>query len=142
MAKKEVDASRSPRLGCGAAILRDGKLLLVKRRRPPEAGCWGLPGGKVDWLEPVPDAVAREIAEELGLVIKPHRLLCVVDQIDREKDEHWVAPVYLVEDAAGEPRILEPDALADLGWFALTELPKPLTRATEVALAHLSERGR
>jgi ADP-ribose pyrophosphatase YjhB (NUDIX family) len=71
--------------------LRDRKLLLVKRRRPPEAGCWGLPGGKVDWLEPVPNAVSREIAEEFGLAIKPHNLLCVVDQIDRDSDEHWVA---------------------------------------------------
>ena len=118
--------------------MRDGKLLLVKRRRPPEAGCGGLPGGKVDWLEPVPDAVAREIAEELGLVIEPRHLLCVVDQIDREGDEHWVAPVYLVEDAEGEPRILEPAALAELGWFALTDLPTPLTRATEVALLRLA----
>jgi ADP-ribose pyrophosphatase YjhB (NUDIX family) len=49
---------RAPRLGCGAAILRAGRLLLVQRRRPPEAGHWGLPGGKVDWLETVPAAVA------------------------------------------------------------------------------------
>jgi ADP-ribose pyrophosphatase YjhB (NUDIX family) len=65
----------------------------------------------------------------------------VVDQIDRKSDEHWVAPVYLVENAEGEPQILEPAALADFGWFALTHLPSPLTRATEVALACLSERG-
>jgi ADP-ribose pyrophosphatase YjhB (NUDIX family) len=62
--------SRSPRVGCGAAILRDSKLLLVKRKRPPETNHWGLPGGKVDWLEPVAAAVAREIAEELGLAMR------------------------------------------------------------------------
>lgn len=126
-----------PRVGCGAAILRDGRLLLVRRRRAPEAGHWGLPGGKVDWLEPVPAAVAREIAEELGLVIRPRRLLCVVDQIDAAAGEHWVAPVYVVEDAEGTPAIRERDALADLGWFALDSLPEPLTRATEVAITHL-----
>jgi hypothetical protein len=49
--------SRSPRVGCGAAILRDSKLLLVKRKRPPERNHWGLPGGTVDWLEPVAAAV-------------------------------------------------------------------------------------
>lgn len=92
---------------------------------------------KQDWLEPVP--AAREVAEELGLVIKPRHLLCVVDQIDRTGDEHWVAPVYLVEDAEGEPQILEPAALAAFGWFALTDLPQPLTRATEVALSRLNE---
>jgi len=61
--------SRSPRAGCGAAILRDSKLLLVKRKRPPETNHW-VPGGKVDWLEPVVAAVARQIAEELGLAIR------------------------------------------------------------------------
>lgn len=49
----------------------------------------------------VSDAVAREIAEELGLAIKPRHLLRVVDQIDRKRDEHWIAHVYLVEDAEG-----------------------------------------
>jgi hypothetical protein len=42
--------SRLPRVGCGAAILRDNELLLVKRKRPPETNHWGLPDGKVDWL--------------------------------------------------------------------------------------------
>uniref|UniRef100_UPI0025E3A5A1 NUDIX domain-containing protein n=1 Tax=uncultured Sphingomonas sp. TaxID=158754 RepID=UPI0025E3A5A1 len=104
---------------------RGRKLLLVKRLRPPEAGHWGLPGGKVDWLEPLPDAVAREVDEELGLAIRPRHLLCVVDQINRERGEHWVAPVYLVEDAEGEPRVLESAALAECGWFALDALPEP-----------------
>lgn len=130
----------SPRVGCGAAILRDGKLLLVKRKRPPEANHWGLPGGKVDWLETAAAAVAREIAEELGLTIQPQRLLCFVDQIDVERDEHWVAPVFVVEDAEGEPRILEPEALAACDWFRLDQLPAPLTRATQVAIAHLGQR--
>lgn len=134
------DNGQRPRLGCGAAILRDGRLLLVQRRREPEAGCWGLPGGKVEWLEPVATAVAREIAEELGLVIHRCDLLCVVDQIDAMRGEHWVAPVYLTTEAEGEPALREPDALADFGWFALDALPAPLTVATRTAIAALSTR--
>ena len=123
-----------PRVGCGAAILRDGALLLIRRKRPPEAGHWGLPGGKVDPFEPVPAAAAREIHEELGIVIEPTRLLCVVDHIDRVGGEHWVAPVYLVDRFAGDPAVLEPDALAEMGWFRLDALPAPLTQAAEQAL--------
>jgi ADP-ribose pyrophosphatase YjhB (NUDIX family) len=81
------------------------------------------------------------VLEEVGLVIAPRRLLCVVDQIDADRGEHWVAPVYLVEDAEGEPAIRERDALADCGWFAPDAMPAPLTRATEVALAHLRAPG-
>lgn len=112
-------------------------MLLVQRRRPPEAGCWGLAGGKVDPFERVEDAVAREIAEELGIRIKPDRLLCVVNQIDKMAGEHWIAPVYHVESFDGEPQLMEPEALAGLGWFALDALPHPLTEATRQALAAL-----
>lgn len=99
--ERKVTGMNIPRVGCGAAILRDGRLLLVKRRRNPEAHHWGLPGGKVDPFETVPAAVAREIHEEIGLSITPQTLLCVVDQIDQAQGQHWVAPVYLVEDWRG-----------------------------------------
>lgn len=127
-----------PRVGCGAAIVIDGRLLLTRRLRQPEAGCWGLPGGKVDPFEPVTRAVEREIAEELGVAIEAKDLLCVADQIDEDAGEHWVAPVYLVRRLAGEPRNLEPDKHSAIGWFALDQLPQPLTRATIAAAAALN----
>ncbi|WP_427024740.1 NUDIX hydrolase [Aureimonas ureilytica] len=126
-----------PRVGCGAAIIENGKVLLVRRRREPEAGCWGLPGGKVDSFECVADAVAREIREELGIVIKPIDLLCVVDQIDRAEGQHWIAPVFRVDSHNGTPTIQEPDALSDLGWFDLDDLPAALTEATKQAVVAL-----
>lgn len=127
-----------PRVGCGAAILRGGALLLVLRLRQPEAGHWGLPGGKVDWGEATRATCAREIAEELGLTITPGRLLCIAETIDLGDGRHWVAPVYLVEDCVGEPVVLEPDKLGGCGWFALDALPAPLTSATVAALAALA----
>lgn len=136
-----MTAERLPRVGCGAAILVEGRLLLVRRRRPPEAGCWGLPGGKVDPFETVEAATAREIAEELGIRIRPQRLLCVVNQIDVAAGEHWVAPVFLVDIYDGRPRLMEPGALADIGWFALDALPEPLTAATQQAVSALKAAG-
>ena len=132
----------TPRVGCGAAILRDGKLLLVQRLKQPEALHWGLPGGKVDWGETTRETCAREIAEELGLIIRPGRLLCVADTIDLGDGQHWVAPVYLVEDCVGEPVVLEPEALGGCGWFPLDALPSPLTSATVAALGALNVDGR
>ncbi|USI74331.1 NUDIX domain-containing protein [Sphingomonas morindae] len=131
----------APRLGCGALILRGDAILLVHRRRAPEAGHWGIPGGKVDWLEPVPRAVEREIAEETGLRIAARDLLCVVDQIDAHGGTHWVAPIYLVPEVSGEAVLREPEALAALGWFPRDALPQPLTLATRTALAAFAARG-
>lgn len=125
-----------PRVGCGAAILdAEGRLLLVKRRRNPEADHWGLPGGKLDFGETVTACIAREIFEELGIEITVGDLLCVVDQI--AADSHWVAPTHRAAIASGTPAIQEPDALADWGWFPLDALPQPLTLATKVALINL-----
>ena len=130
-----------PRVGCGAAIVVGGRVLLVKRLREPEAGCWGLPGGKIDLFEPLRDATEREIFEELGIGIEAITLLCVVDHIDRAGGEHWLAPVFLVTTFTGEPVNAEPDKHGEIGWFEIDAPPRPLTRAAETALQALAGLG-
>jgi ADP-ribose pyrophosphatase YjhB (NUDIX family) len=129
-----------PRVGCGAVILRGGEILLLRRIRPPEAGCWGIPGGKVDPYETLPDAVRREVEEETGLRLGGLELLCVVDQIDRDEGAHWVAPAYVALTFEGEARNCEPEKHSGLGWFGLDALPQPLTTPTRVALEALRSR--
>lgn len=124
-----------PRVGVGAFIDdAAGRLLLVKRRRAPEAGHWGLPGGKVDFGETLIEAVEREILEELGVVIAVGDLICIVDQIDPAEATHWVAPTYRATIVSGEPSNREPAALEAIGWFERDNLPSPLTLATRRAL--------
>ncbi|HEV7370658.1 NUDIX domain-containing protein [Arenibaculum sp.] len=131
----EMVELREARVGVGAFVL-DGekRLLLVKRRRDPEAGHWGLPGGKVEFLETVEAAAIREIKEELGLDIHLDRLLCVVNQISATEGVHWVAPVFLSTLAHGCAANRDPAAIEAVGWFDLTRLPTPLTVATVMAL--------
>jgi 8-oxo-dGTP diphosphatase len=131
-----------PRVGCGAAIVIEGRILLLQRGTEPEAGSWGLPGGKIDLFETAPHATAREINEELGIAIEPSDLLCLVDQIDAERGTHWVAPVYLVETFTGELRNVEPHKHPAIDWFALDALPEALTTPTVQALAALRQRRR
>lgn len=54
---------------CVGAVIRDdrGRLLLIKRGRPPGAGLWSLPGGRVEAGETDEQAVVREVREETGL---------------------------------------------------------------------------
>ena len=122
-------------------MVRDGKILLMRRLRAPEAGCWGIAGGKVDLYETAAAAARREIAEELGVEIATDQLLCLVDQIDRETGEHWLSPVYLAEAFEGEPRVLEPHKHEGLAWFDLNAPPEPLTVAAAAAIAALRARG-
>jgi 8-oxo-dGTP diphosphatase len=124
------------RVGCGAAILRAGRLLLVKRRKAPEAGFWSLVGGKVDFLERAEDAVLRETREEVGVTIALGSLLCLVQMIGID-GQHWLSPVYRAALASGEPVNREPDKIAELGWFALDDPPTPLAQAAREAIALL-----
>jgi ADP-ribose pyrophosphatase YjhB (NUDIX family) len=133
-------SARAPGVGCGAAIVRDGRILLIKRLKPPEAGCWSLPGGKVDFLERVADAVVREIREEIGVAIAIERPLGWVETVGLD-DQHWVSPIYLARLVAGEPRICEPEKHADVAWFLLDRPPAPLSAAARDAFAALGSGG-
>ena len=113
----------------------------MRRLTAPEAGCWGIPGGKVDLYETARAAAEREIAEELGVTIRAQELLCLVDYIDPEAGQHWLAPVYAVRELHGEPRLLEPHKHEGLGWFGLTAPPQPLTAAAAAAIAALLDRA-
>ncbi len=121
----------SPGVGCGAAILRGRRLLLVKRLKAPEAGCWNLPGGKVEFGEPAAEAVRREVAEELGVAIALTRSLGFVETIG---DEHWVSPIFLAEIRDGEPVNAEPLKHEAILWADLDAPPTPLALAAQTAI--------
>jgi ADP-ribose pyrophosphatase YjhB (NUDIX family) len=128
-----------PGLGCGLAILREGKILLYRRLRAPEAGMWNIVGGKVDHMESALDSARREAEEESGLTIGAIDFLCISEQIIVEERQHWLSLIYVTEDFTGEPRVMEPEKLPEFGWFALDALPKPLSRFTSDAVAALRQ---
>jgi len=54
-------------VGVGGVVMRDGKVLLIRRGHEPSRGWWQLPGGYAEADEVVVDAVAREVLEEAGV---------------------------------------------------------------------------
>lgn len=128
-----------PGLGTGLAILRDGKLLLYRRMKAPEAGFWSIVGGKVDHMEPAAKAAIREAEEESGLLIGRVDYLCTTEVIVEADRQHWISLIYLCKDFSGEARLVEPDRLSDFGWFGRNELPQPLSAFARAAIEHLTE---
>ena len=126
-----------PRVGCGVAVIVDGRILLLKRRNEPEPGCWGIAGGKVDLFESAAEAGRRELEEETGIRAGGLEWLCFVDQIDRDAGSHWVSPIYLARGFEGRPRLVEPDKHEAMDWFDLDALPGPLAVAVKATLPAL-----
>jgi NADH pyrophosphatase NudC (nudix superfamily) len=54
----------------------DGRILITKRAKEPKKGMLDLPGGFVDPLESIEDALRREIREELGVAVLDSKYLC------------------------------------------------------------------
>lgn len=72
------------KVAVSAFIVKDGKILILKRRDDEEflPGTWEVPGGGVDEGEAVPDAVIRETKEEAGIDIEVKQLFSYFEYID------------------------------------------------------------
>jgi len=120
-------------VGCGALIINDkNEALLVKRgvKSKNEVGVWSKPGGTVEFGEKVEDAVKREIKEELGVDIKLSKFLGFTNHIIKSENQHWVTFNYLAKIIEGEPKIMEPEKIAEIKWFNLRNLPEKLSQTT------------
>jgi 8-oxo-dGTP diphosphatase len=112
----------TPIVGVAAIVYdRDGRVLLIERGRPPAAGSWSVPGGKLHAGETLAQGVAREVREETGLVVEVGALACAIERIG--DDAHYVILDYVARviggtlaagDDARAVRWASPDDLAAL----------------------------
>ena len=62
-----MNMQKIPRIGVAVIVVRDGKVLLGKRKNAHGEGRWGFPGGHLEFMETVEACAAREVLEETGL---------------------------------------------------------------------------
>lgn len=103
----------------GAIVRRAGRLLLVRRGRPPAAGEWSVPGGRVEPGEMLAEAVVRELAEETGLDGVCGPFVGWVERIDH--DSHFVILDFEVMVADDRAPRAGGDA-AEARWWRLEEV--------------------
>ena len=112
-------------IGVNVLVIRDGKLLLGKRKSARHDGEWGVPGGHLEEGESILGCAARELKEETG--IKASRFkLAVIANDPHQEEFHYLHFAFLAEDAEGEAQLAEPDECYEWGWFDLQNLPEPL----------------
>ena len=123
-----------PVVGVGGVVIRDGRVLLIRRAQEPLKGQWSIPGGHLEWGETIAHAVARELLEETGLEVRVGELLEVVERIGPSEEGdgrgaapsgssprfHYVILDYLCEAATGAPQA--GDDAAEISWAAESDL--------------------
>src|SRR5215831_16664034 len=109
----------TPILAVSAAIVRHGKVLIVRRARPPANGLYTLPGGAVEVGETLVDAVKREVREETALAVEPVGLAGYREAIARDGggriERHFVILPFAARWIAGEPMLN--DELSEAMWL-------------------------
>lgn len=117
----------APLVGVAAAVFnREGRVLLVKRGRPPGVGNWGLPGGLLDLGESLEAGVHREVQEECGVEIEIGGLIGLFQPVERDDDGriryHYVVVDYWASHVRGIPT--PEDDAADAAWVDLSDMDR------------------
>ncbi|MFQ5495788.1 MAG: NUDIX domain-containing protein [Phycisphaerae bacterium] len=110
---RREEVRRRVRRGAIGVLSRDGAYLMIRRAAGvAKAGLWCFPGGHVERGETPREAVRRELAEELGLVVEPFERVGSV----RVPDSRHVLAVWRVRRIGGEVRPAR-DEVADVRWL-------------------------
>ncbi len=119
-----------PILAASVAVIRDGRILLAARGKPPSEGLYSLPGGMVETGETLAEAALRELREEVGVEAKLIGLIAPVEFIERDEEGHIKHHVVIAAHAArwvsGDPQT-GPEA-KDIRWVTERDIADlPLT---------------
>ncbi len=125
-----------PRIAVDAVVEDGGRVLLVRRGRPPFEGAWALPGGFVREGERLEEAVVRELVEETGVQGRILGVVGAYSRPDRDPRGHTISVVYALEATGGSVR--GGDDAAEAAWRDLDDLPTLAFDHSEIVEDYLS----
>ncbi len=113
-----------PQVGIGVMIIKDGKILMGKRKSSHGAGEYSLPGGHLEYIESFEDCAKREVQEEVAIEIKNVKFLHLANLKDYAP-KHYVNICLVADWKSGEPQVMEPEKLESWNWYDMDSIPQP-----------------
>jgi 8-oxo-dGTP diphosphatase len=120
-----MEQEQRPKVGIGVMIVKDGKVLLGKRKGAHGEGEYAWPGGHMEYMESFEDCAKRETMEETGMHIHNVRFLRLMN-LKQYAPKHYVDVGLVADWESGEPQIMEPEKIEGWDWYDIDELPQPL----------------
>ena len=117
---------RLPKVGVGILVVKDGALLLGKRKGAHGAGSWAAPGGKLEFGESIEACARRELFEETGLHLQVMKFGPYTNDLFEAENKHYLTAFVIVEQFSGTLSLMEPEKCEGWQWFDLMALPAPL----------------
>jgi 8-oxo-dGTP diphosphatase len=125
-----------PIVGVGAVVVREGRVLVVRRATEPLKGEWSIPGGVLELGEKLREGVVREVLEETGLQVEAGEVLEVFDSIiadpDGKTQYHYVLIDFLCRVNGGALRA--GSDVSEARWIDVGELEDLAVRERTVAV--------
>lgn len=114
---------QTPKLDTRAAVLREGRLLLVQEAD----GRWALPGGWVDYDLTLRENAAKEVLEEAGMVVRPVRVIALQDHNRRNSTRYPfnICSAFILCEYVSGAFVPNLETVA-CGYFGPEEIPSPL----------------
>jgi 8-oxo-dGTP diphosphatase len=122
-----------PRTGIGVMVIKEGKVLLGKRKGSHGGGEYAFPGGHLEHMESFAECGQRETQEEAGIEIENIRFLFLGNLKDYPP-KHYTHIQLVADWKAGEPKVMEPDKCEGWEWYPLDAIPKPCFSMIPLAL--------
>ena len=115
-----------PYIGVAVIVIKEGMVLLGKRKNAHGAGGWQFPGGHLEYNESIEDCARREVFEETGLRIKDVRPGPYTNDIFLKEGKHYVTLFVIAGYDSGTLEVKEPDKCEKWEWFVWARFPEPL----------------
>jgi 8-oxo-dGTP diphosphatase len=124
---------KKPRVGIGVMILKDGMVLLGKRKGSHGEGEFAFPGGHLEYMEGFSNCARREVKEECGIKIENIRFQFLAN-VTKYAPKHYVHIGLIADWKSGELEVLEPDKCESWDWYDFNNLPEPVFEMSKLSL--------
>lgn len=120
-----MEQEQRPKVGIGVMIVKDGKVLLGKRKGSHGEGEYAWPGGHLEYMESFEECAKRETLEETGMHIHNIRFLRLMN-LKQYAPKHYIDIGLVADWESGNPQVVEPEKVERWDWYDIDELPQPL----------------